>query len=860
MRGQLCQCGCGLNAASSSRTPSSFPSSSRKRSATQHALTQILCLETQPLSLEIARHSTHKTYNAFFISTGQPSERVEYPISTGHRRRLRFGCWVNTLFPFVAIMLVTLFCSVSANKVTAATHGPGLVTYTAPATPFAMPTVTPNSTAASREHKQLAAAATTSDKPPNHNINVQVSQPVMCEYMNITFDPSRGTPPYTVMISVEDYWPVAISLPQSYDDASKDLWLYQYAVPTFKGNTTNPSLIVSVTDSTGLMSNSSSFLSVNSPNAGATCAPFEYQSSFYFYTERAASQCQDYDIFWNGSYAPPVTAIFLPELAPPIYVPAPAAATSNMSWQVAMSGGTRFVMTLGDSRALNGNAGVSKLNIVALNEYFSDTCIAQSDYQHRVFAPTTTAAPASIFPDATSTVASLTTSGGIVATVTVIETIKNGRYVHGNGGGGLSSVGFLILMIVVFVTMGLIGVAVGWFCFRRHQKRKHNIKAWDLPNNDPAVPFSADPNMPIAPGVFGRTITRQHSTAAASAHGAGGRSSISGVSNYDPVSLTSRPLTHAPSTRASMRSWTSSAFEHLHLAAGAQGGPQHSTATPEDYALMNTGSGGGTGFCPSEAHGLTQGYHARSLTLGTLSNGSREAWSPTDSIPRTFGFYSDDPQTPDHAGYPETRSQYCHGSGRASSDGTSTKSMRVGPGPTYRPDAASQAAYHDLLANNASPTSGIDRTLPYSATRAQAPGSALSPTSRTHGWAEISEGTNNSTRIVRHADAGLLLDDNDNGDELINFGTGRLMELPPQYDTIHPGTGSQQRPLYAQSQSQSQSQSNENSYTSQPRSQRSHHTHGLASVDISDAGQRPAEVHAADLVDENDDESAFWAH
>ncbi|KAJ1025233.1 hypothetical protein NDA16_002737 [Ustilago loliicola] len=700
-------------------------------------------------------------------------------------------------FPFVALLLFVLLSAVAASSLPAVTS---LAQYSnssaaSQTTYAAVPTTTPTPAAGTDGHRQLAAAGSNSaGGPPNHNINIQVSQPVMCQYMNITFDPSRGTPPYTIMISIEDYWPVTLSLPPTYDDASKDLWLYQYAVPTFTGNTTNPSLIVSVTDSTGLMSNSSSFVRVSSPNTGATCPSFQYDSSWFFYTERAASMCQDYDIFWNGSWTPPVTAIFLPEQAPPIYVPAPANVYNNMSWQVAMEGGTRFVMTLGDSRLLGGNAGISRLNIVALNEYFSNACIDQSNYEHRLFAPATTASPATIFPDATSTVASLTTSGGIVATVTVIETIKAGRYVHGKDGGPLSSGKYFILMIVILVTVGLVGVAVGWFCFRRRQKRKHNIKAWDLPNNDPSTPFSADPNMPIAPGVFGRSGTRHDSTSARSRGGAD-RNSVSGASNYDPTSLTSRPLTHAPSTRGSLRSWTSSAFDHW----GGQGGNQQSTHAADNYALMSTASGGASGVSPLEAHGYPYGHHgnhARSMTLGTFSNGSRDGLSPTDSIPRTFGFYSDDTQTPDYA-----RSQHRNGAPPApsrapSSDGASNKSIRVGPGATYRPDAASQAAYQDLLASNTSPTSGVDRSSPLSPARSHA------STPRGNGWAEVTDASaqnhNSQPRVVQHADAGLLLDDNDNGDELINFGTN--------------------------------------------------------------AGNRPAEVHAADLVDPNDDESAFWAH
>ncbi|KAJ1022240.1 hypothetical protein NDA13_005154 [Ustilago tritici] len=797
MRDQHCQCGCGLNAASSSRSSYSPVSSTRTPSRAQVAMTRSGIAQQSSLSPIAIQSSVDDEQGAL----SSPHDitlagGVQLCSVIARKQRPRSPL---LLFPFIALMLLTLISTVASSSIPAVTFLPQNSNSSAPSqtTYTALPTTTPAPAAGVDSHKQLAAAGSNSASgTPNHNVN--------------------------------------------------------YSVPTFTGDTTNPSLIVSVTDSTGLMSNSSSFLQVSNPNSGATCPPFQYDATWFFYTERAASMCQDYNIFWNGSWAPPVTAIFLPEQAPPIYVPAPANLYSNMSWKVAMEGGTRFIMTLGDSRAVGGNAGSSRLNIVALNEYFSNACIAEANYEHRLFLPTTTASPATIFPDATSTIASLTTNDGIVATVTVIETIKAGRYVHGKNGGPLSSGKYLILMVVILVTVGLAGVALGWLCFRRHQKRKHNIKAWDLPNNDPSTPFSADPNMPIAPGVFGRSVTRHDSTSASS-RGGPDRNSVSGVSNYDPTSLTCRPLTHAPSTRGSLRSWTSSAFEPW----GGQGGDPLSAA--DNYALMSTASGSVPGVSPSEAHRYSYGFrggsnnHARSMTMGTFSNESRDGLSPTDSNPRNFGFCSDDP--PHHRnGAPPAPSR------AVSSDGASTKSNRVGPGPTYRPDAASQAAYQDLLASNASPTSGVDRSFPFSPARSQA------ATPRGNGWAEISDnnthGNNGSQlRVVQHADAGLLLNDNDNGDELINFGTGRLKELPPQYDTIHPssGTGTQQRPLYAQSPSSTRNEGSTNSQSL--ASQHRQHTHGtIASVDISDAHNRPAEVHAADLVDPNDDESDFWAH
>lgn len=843
MADRLCRCGCGTHAASSSRFQSpggSHISLATSVSSLQPNIARPLSAPAQPTR---PRRRAASPYLQPMLLPDASDPQHEAPTmmpvaqpSSRRTRRHRLHAHNSSGFLLLFLSLCALIgATVASSAIPSMTPSPALPTpkaiHTQPSP--AAPTPIPTSTGANRVYQQLAAEASSSSAPPNHNVDVQVAQPVECDFMNITFDPSRGTPPYTVMISIEDYWPVTVSLPATYDDASKDLWLYQYPVPSFTGPTKNPSLIVTVTDSSGLMANSSAFVQVSSAATGASCAPLDYPGSFFFYTQGAASMCQDYSIFWNGSYAPPVTAVFLPELAPPIYVPAPSLTSSNMSWEVAMQGGTRFVMTLGDSRAVGGSGGVSKLNIVALNEYYTDACIAQANYQHRVFAPASTAPPASIFPDATSTLASLTTSGGIVATVTVIETIKNGRTVHGKGGGGLSSIGFLIAMIVVFVTFGLMGVALGWFCYRRRQKRKHNIKAWDLPNSDPSVPFNADPNMPIAPGVFGRSVTRQAST---NTRNAADRASLSGVSNYDPVSLSSRPLGHAPSTRASLRSWTSSAFDHLQIATGAPQTGAHQPGHTGDYALMDAGS------YAADAHAYSRGgHHARSPTSGTLSNSSRDAWSPTDSVPRTFGFYSDDPQTPNHlhsrTGSPPSVSR------STSTDGTSSKSMRVGAGPTYRPDAASQAAYHDLLASNTTRMNSVRNVAG----------------ARTQGWADLSgeqrDGrlavSEQSTRIVRHSDAGLLLDDNDNGDELINLREGRVMELPPQYDTIHPSTGSHQRPLYEQA---------AQSYNGQQGGRPRQHMRALDSVDISDAGSRPAEVHAADLVDENDDESAFWAH
>ncbi|PWY99924.1 hypothetical protein BCV70DRAFT_149146, partial [Testicularia cyperi] len=667
---------------------------------------------------------------------------------------------------------------------------------------------------------------------------VGVTQPVMCDVMNITFDPSVGEAPYFVMITVEDYWPVVVFLPESYDDASKSLWLYQWPVPTFNGPITNPNLIVSVSDLSGLVANSSSILPVQNNTGGATCSSYTGSSAFTFYTEQAASQCQDYQIVWNGQYEAPLDIVFLPELAPPINVPVTNNSATSMSWTVAMRGGTRFLMTMGDSNVRTG--GVSKLNIVALNEYFSDACIAADQYDHDVLPAQTTASPATVFPDATSTIASLTTNNGVVATITVVQTIKNGRTVH-KSSGGLSATQFLILLVVVLVSIGLGGIALGWFCYRRRQRLKHNIQSWDLPNNDPSVPFKADPSLPIAPGMFGRGMSRTGT--AVSEHESSHRPSISAANSFDPVSLSARQVTHASSGRASLRSWTSSAIDSIGAA-----GMQQQTSSHHDYALINTGSVGRAG--PGRGNG--RDASTRSRAAGTDVASRNEALSPTDSVARTFSFYSDDAHRSLH-------NRSASPASAAYSDAGSVKSSRVGPASTYRPDAASQAAYQDLLTSSASPTGMLPHAMPTqrnhhgppSASSVYHDGARSQPA---RGWRDVTSGqptsspqTRGPARVIRHADAGLLLDDTADDDGLLDFSGGQYMELPPQYDTIHPSDNANpQRPRYGNS----------------PVVPRSALTHDIdaapASGDISNQSTHYADVVAADFVDADADEAEFW--
>lgn len=636
-------------------------------------------------------------------------------------------------------------------------------------------------------HMPLARAA---ESLQDQYFAIDVTQPVVCQTMNITFDPRKGTPPYSLMIAIEDWWPLVVDLPSTYDDPTKALWLYQFPVPTFVGATTNPNLIVSVADSTGAMSNSSSILRVQNNTSSITCPTYAGAGDFIFYTEKAASQCQGYDIFWKGNYTLPLELVFLPEAAPPIYVPVASdrAVAGNMTWTVAMTGGTRFLLTMGDANANTG--GVSKLNIVALNEYVSDDCITQNTYAHNVLPVQTTAPPASVFPDATSTIASLSTSKGVVATVTTIETIRSGRPVQQNQ-SGLSSKGFLALMIAVFLGIGLGGVVLGWCCFRRRQRRKENIKSWDLPSSDPLVPFHADPNMPIAPGVFG--VKRQDSSTGSERDGSL-RPSFSAANSFSDS-----PSRQQTPRRTSLRGWTSSAFDQISQATG--GNARHQAA--DEYPLVRTAS---NPFDNNHAVATDRsGYSSR---RSRTSNGT---WLTADSYTDVSG-----------TGSYQSDSQHSRSNSSPSRPPRtdSAKTSRVGPGATFRPDAASQAAYQDLLTNTASPPGSIPSLTPF----AYGGGREQSP-SRTR------QGPQHNPRVVRHSDAGLLLDDNDEDD----FDSGQVMELPPEYDSL-------------------QRAQHDRSRIAHPLG-----GGGGGSGDITDAHSHPSPVLALNHPTEpEEDESEFW--
>ncbi|SPO40854.1 uncharacterized protein PSFLO_06336 [Pseudozyma flocculosa] len=817
--------------------------------------------------------------------------------------------------------------------------------------PVPAPTPTPAPSPIPARHldderlNQIHAAESPDLSSMPHWVDINVSPPLTCQPMNITFDPRRGAPPFQVMVTIEDWWPYTVSLGATYDAIDKQLWMYQFDVPTFRGATTHPNLIVTITDSTGLMSNSSAFMQV-ADGPDTNCASYGGGTDFIFYTERSPSQCSDFDIFWRGAYAEPLSIIMLPESTAPLNVPVTNASSGKLTWQMAMHGGSRFMMTMGDTGP-HGNGGVSRVNIVGLNEYASDSCLGMaSSYGRDLLVPVSTISSATVFPDATSTLRSVLTTNGQVSTVTIRETVRNGRRVESNSSSPAGLVGGLV---AIGVAIGLGSAFIIW-CICRRRARRSGVKTWDLPS-DPSMPFNINTSMPIAPGLFGGGKRRgsagqhqrqhQHQPLDGEDNGDSLRTPQSPTGSNifrDPAPTSgSRGQANGVSRRGSLRSWTSNAFESVGLRP-VGGGDGRNGSSADAYALTQTFSSPSASAAQSRSGTpayANEGFRPQ-LQLRRGSMGLGNDGSPVDGSVGPFSAFRDDPSSPEGADTWRSggvRSQFGSNGGSLPSeddiaspldrspwpnhqsyspgvaagvarDGTvKSVSGRVGAGRTHRSDFASGDAgdgYEDLI----TPVRGVfgegdDFLQQQQQHRHLGQGTANSRTWRSYQTASSgsyssgrfhlssnpfddsndvsvpmrrdassasayrrgdgSSGGNSrtgTTRIIHHADAGLLLDDTADGDGEGEY-PEQIMELPPQYETITRVSPSSPTSHQQPSPARGWMQSDSGTFAPAADGGRAHPSDGVASA-ASARADGTSSAAAPASVQEDEDEDEFW--
>ncbi|CEH17486.1 hypothetical protein CBOM_03907 [Ceraceosorus bombacis] len=694
-------------------------------------------------------------------------------------------------------------------------------------------------------------------------VDVGITQPQSCAPLNITFDPSKGKPPYTVHIAFSEWYPYIFSVPASYSDPTLGLWLVQFMVPMFQQagvqGPTNPNMIVSVSDSTGAMTNSSVIAQVNSPSAGVTCAGISGSLDFIFWSDPSQTQCLPFSITWaregtQKGWTPPLGLFFLPEQTPPLYLPIANATAGGLNWTMIIPAGKRFLMTMSDAGPLGG--GVSGLNTVGGSEYANQNCIDNATEQHSLPRPTTTVTGS--MPDFTASVASLTTENGIVVTQTVVQTVRNGKALKGDD----PTSAVIGASVGAGLAVGIAAAFIAWFCWRRRQKKRTNL-SWDLPDN-----VAGQLNQTNAP--MDKKLL-QRKGAGATIFASAGR-----LNNLYPTGNAPDRSSHANSIRGSFRSLASSAYDQRY-----ESGDATSPQTSEAPAYHTT-------YASSPPSGPQRPYSDFSPTHSDgnwpLSRPAAAVAGAADGQEVLIGEDSPPSATPSSRGFQGSRRESAS-SGSVRQSGTAYRSP-FSPTATYPHDAASHGAgyeevpmsepmYHSSSMSYHGHSSGSSYAMTRQASAGSSGNSPITSMAAPSQTRPAAAGSSTLPSVpqgfVQHSDAGLLLDDTMDEEENQRRGNG-MIELPPQYDAVPPRAPQHGRSSTSGSNPPSGPSSGSGTYQStssrggargsgsgtngsqQQLLGRSPLSQRLPEGDISTANQ----PFAADLLDEGVDEDEFW--
>ncbi|CAO1616669.1 unnamed protein product [Parajaminaea phylloscopi] len=563
-----------------------------------------------------------------------------------------------------------------------------------------------------------------------HHVDISLSQPATCAPLNITWDPSKGTPPFTLMIIAELWYQLAVvTIPATYANTSLPLWLYQYQMPSFKNSavTNAPSIAAAIVDSTGKMANTSSFIQVD--NSDESCDRPRSNLEFESWSSGAPVQCQNWSIGWNISgkgFVGPMIPFILPERQPPILLTPPSNLTSEpdgtggLTWTVSVPGSTPLLYSITDSgNGLTG--GVGGKNVVAVDSYTGTSC----GFHDRIGLPSATSiAPSmTVSPDPTKFITK-TTNGQVVTVAVPADGYS--------GSKSLSTGGIAGVALGIAALVGLIIGAVFLVLYRRNTKKRETL--WEMPGGSSNYPKG----MPV-----------DRRLASARRAGAG----VGPADEGDSVALTLNPSYRRGSTR------TLSSADH-----DGQGSFMSSPPTPlqmqmpySDISPRSTSGSMVDGTVPPRTlrHGVSgRDYH---ISRSSSAVGGQRQGSDSSAVYRT-ALNTTNPSA-EHEEFEsvalgdrfytvnDTSSGSWSGSGSGSGSGK-LAAERSRTGNTVRNDISG----HRSQSGHGQPTS---------------------PTSGTQ------SATYRTNNVVVHSDAGLLLDDS-----LSDDGEAGVVELPPDYHSV----------------------------------------------------------------------------
>ncbi|KDN48196.1 hypothetical protein K437DRAFT_88015 [Tilletiaria anomala UBC 951] len=661
------------------------------------------------------------------------------------------------------------------------------------------------------------------------DFTLSVTQATMCQYVNITFDPSRGTGPFNVVVAFSNFFPYQFQIPDDYAPKHQGLWNYRFLVPDFGNSSTN--VIVALTDKENLMSNSSSAQTVQPrTSARGECPDPRMPADFIFFPTGTPQQCKDYLVTWEGAWVPPMTMFILPENQPPISIPLPdnplfkqqGSGSTNVT--LPLRAGTSFFFTMTDT-GKHVTGGVSQRNVVGLDENLvSNTCLGNayntnngsSGVDDKVPRPTTTVPiagatglPYSYVTASTATLTRATKGDVTLVTFIATQTVVQGTPLPGWGSSKLPSdsangssggrrlskhlLGIIISLVIVAVVAAAAAQIVWSLCRKRTARRRRQaVTKWDVPSSKPA-----DPTAPIHRGIFTGTCEYRgsfatlHSTHASSL--ADGNGAVNG--NRNVTGNVSIDL-GASATAAGLASSRGEVIAYGPL--DRHGPQQRSRDDSEETELQDLSSPSSTPLARGASRHAARGAAAPPLLLagndGTDSwlhffNASTGSGTGTGARASVGGGSASQQRSSAYAASDcgAFTSQDNAPTGSTSPRQTGKPGERAGPGTTYRfpyayaptgmgspiwPSSPSAGAVGMYPSNSTTGLSATTRS-PLLQNHAQSMGPSRSTSSSGGGGGS----SGNGTRFVQHTDAGLLMDDNIDAEDAI-------VDLPPQYDTI----------------------------------------------------------------------------
>jgi len=575
---------------------------------------------------------------------------------------------------------------------------------------------------------------------PNQDLNfeVNVTPPKTCTPMNITFDPRKGSPPFTIFIGFSQWFPFTVQLPSTYADPGLSSWFYQFDVPVFQPSTEmsppNPLSVVVVSDSTGNLMNSSSFQTVTEEDT--SCAQVQKTGSFIFYNDPLITACNPMAINWSYNATiqkDPMDIYLLREMAPPIHIPITNSSAMTLNYTVALKPGTNIMLSITD---FGGNGGVSGQNTVGGSEYIGQACLADSSSSILSIAipsPTTTLSNLRM-PDYTAMISSTLTSNGVVSTQVAVETYRHGTSFSDSSLGKGSIAG---LAVGIALGAAILAAIVSWCVWRRKSGRRTML--WDVPrsvegelskldtsgpidenflrNRSKAMSRNGSAGLPMLPPTLS-SPTSDSSEDRDRNHRRNRPPFTSSETSFADSQADSSPLRlhHSPP-------WTShrNSQRYSNLAIGLN---NYSDVPMNEGSNQMSGSGGGGGGVAmarrgSESSSIASNPFGNSHSVSNASRSHRQPFADLSGGGDSEG---------ESLAMTDTR---FHSSARLYSDNS--------PASLYEPDY-------------------------------RAFGSSRSSLPRT---------SNHNPTYLQHSDAGLLMDDTLDEEDL-----GDQIELPPQYDAV----------------------------------------------------------------------------